>query len=167
MKLIKLRKEDLIASNIESITNPRCGEFGSYSFSVIMKSGKQNCASYLGFDKETAANEIKEIHSKLLEYFQNTDTSIFNLDNLLNPPVPKPFTKPRLGAMVMYVSPKCETKNNNIVDMSPSIVVRCHENNRGVVNLKVLLDDEKDLWVKDVTYSETNEPGTWHYPPRL
>lgn len=78
---------------------------------------------------------------------------------------------PSIGRVVIYVWPEDVNKqlDNNGADVSPAIIVRTWEDTayeNDEVNLKVLADGEKNIWATSVPYSETKEPGTWHWPSR-
>lgn len=82
----------------------------------------------------------------------------------------KSMVKPSQGRVVIYVWPEHKKEGNNHGDTSPAVIVRTWEDTsyqNDECNLKVLSDGENNLWVTSVPYSETNEPNTWHWPPRV
>jgi len=79
--------------------------------------------------------------------------------------------KPTIGRTVIFVWPVDKrVLHNNNAEESPAVIVRTWENSsyeNSEVNLKVLADGPNDEWVTSVPYSETNEPGTWHWPAKV
>ncbi len=55
--------------------------------------------------------------------------------------------------------------NSQAGDVVPAIVVRVWVKETGYVNLKVITDAARDIWVTSVSYSET-EPRHWFWRPR-
>lgn len=77
--------------------------------------------------------------------------------------------KPSVGRIVIYVVPETEVALNNGALEAPAIIVRTWEDTgyqNDEVNLKVFKDYLENTWATSVPYSEINEPGTWHWPPR-
>ena len=84
--------------------------------------------------------------------------------------------RPRVGCPVLYVMSSGHSKGED----RPAIIVRNWDNPNapGMVNLQVFTDFLNDyptgvpgsdgrLWATSVHYSETHEPGTWHWPERV
>jgi hypothetical protein len=77
----------------------------------------------------------------------------------------KPYS---IGRIVMYVPEGSHTPEaHNSAKVLPAIIVRTWEETsyeNDEVNLKVFTDGPTDTWRTSVPYSETKEPGTWHWP---
>jgi hypothetical protein len=71
----------------------------------------------------------------------------------------------------MYVptdSDNQSNKNSNKTSPLPAIIVNPWLDqpgyiDEGKVNLRVFTDGPADIWVTSAVYSETKEPGTWHW----
>lgn len=84
--------------------------------------------------------------------------------------------KPTVGRIVHYVlSADDINKPQNEGQHRAAIVTNGPFGEGGAANLKVFLDGTNDgpgrdstgmLWATTVNYSETHEPGTWHWPER-
>jgi len=77
---------------------------------------------------------------------------------------------PSIGRVVIYVPVENSVETSNYAKEVPAIVVRTWENTsyeNTEVNLRVLTDGPEVTWQTSVPYSETNEPGTWHWPVKV
>jgi len=89
----------------------------------------------------------------------------------------------KVGASVLFVLPPRAEDPEQRGAPRPAIIVAVH--NGQTVNLQVCIDGENDrtrlastdragfgqavppmVWRTSIPYSETHEPGTWHWPPR-
>lgn len=79
------------------------------------------------------------------------------------------------GRIVHYVMLQEHTRNNQN-EHRPAMIVNAHggELPDGMVNLTVFIDGLNDVYtgpsptmsLGSVKYSESHEPGTWHWPER-
>ncbi|MBW4478607.1 MAG: hypothetical protein KME54_17545 [Tolypothrix brevis GSE-NOS-MK-07-07A] len=88
----------------------------------------------------------------------------------------QPFPGLTEGRIVHYVLPD----GRNAGEVRPAIVVRVWRDvapeliAKGYCNLQVFTDSTNDyedgtrvLWATSKIYSDTNEPGTWHWSPKV
>lgn len=79
-----------------------------------------------------------------------------------------------IGRIVIYVCTEVDKQAQagagNVVNVLPAMIVNDWPENtwyqdNGIVNLKVCLDGQGDLWRTSVPHDqELKAPGTWHWP---
>jgi hypothetical protein len=89
---------------------------------------------------------------------------------------PQPIAGLTEGHIVHFVTDR-PLSAGETPDIRPAMIVRIWDRLSGCVNLQVFTDGDNDLkftdsrgsnvvWKTSRLYSETREPGTWHWPPR-
>lgn len=77
---------------------------------------------------------------------------------------------PSPGRIVIVELDPLARKHNGGNQNCPGIITNVITDEKFVnseVNIKLILDSPFHDWYQAIPYSEGNEPGTWHYPPRV